>query len=132
MLPGPVDHPVCGWLKAGVVPGARLHYRAGQLAAAQLRTSCLDDKLRSSFIRVITGSPPGSAAERDCQPELIKPGPRTPTRLADKPLSRGATLSSVAHLEVTAGLGPGDRQPGSPAACSLGPWEPQSCQYSGS
>lgn len=54
----------------------------------------MDDKLRSSFIRVITGSPPGSAAERDCQPELIKPGPGTPARLADKLLSHLARHSS--------------------------------------
>lgn len=95
-----------GWLEAGVSLGARMHYQAGQLAAAQLRTSCLDDKLRSSFIRVITGSPPGSAAERDCQPELIKPGPRTPTRLADKPLSRGATLNSTGSLGGGGRAGP--------------------------
>lgn len=71
----------------------------------------MDDKLRSSFIRVITDSPPGSAAERDCQPELIKPGPRTPARLADKLLSRGATLRCTAPGRALVQLGLGEGWP---------------------
>lgn len=83
--PTPQHHRLPPWGPGGgrSGSGARGWVRgcAAKQGSWQLRTSCLDDKLRSSFIRVITGSPPGSAAERDCQPELINPAPGHRRRL---------------------------------------------------